>query len=238
MDSCYLKNHEINSVFTCSFCDKQFDKVKALNKHLQVHENLIKFSCNICSKEFKHKDSLKNHRKSAHEVKVGEEIFYFLNKKEKPNCKTCDKQFKNNWNLKQHMKVVHKNENRNDRLVFGKNIFIVEECNNNSNKDIDDMMKDTVEDLLDIVIKEVIQKQLSCSVCGLRVAHKKALSDHKLKVHQQKEPCKKCHKKFNPGYHMRRHMKLVHSTPELSTPERNPKRKREMNTPAEDTLHP
>ena len=98
MKSCTPEKPDIKQVFSCSFCDKKFDKIKSLNRHLQSHDSLLKFSCDICSKDFTLKDSLKNHRKSAHEVNVGEEVYFVLDKKEKPCCKICDMQFKNSWN--------------------------------------------------------------------------------------------------------------------------------------------
>ena len=233
MKACTPEKPDIKEVFSCNFCDKKFDKINSLNRHLQSHDSIVKFSCDICSKDFTLKDSLTRHRKSAHEVKIGEEIFFVLNKKEKPYCKICDMKFKNNANLKRHMNLFHM-ESRNSRLVFGPNIFIIEECHNNSNKEIGDMMKDCIEDLLGVVVQTVMKKKLTCSLCGKQNDTKKALSDHKLRVHQQKEQCKHCHKKFNPGYNMNRHVKLVHDSPVQITPERNPKRKREMSTPSQE----
>ena len=58
MKSCTPEKPDIKQVFSCTFCDKKFDKIKSLNRHLQSHDSLIKFSCDICSKDFTLKDSL------------------------------------------------------------------------------------------------------------------------------------------------------------------------------------
>ncbi|ESO86589.1 hypothetical protein LOTGIDRAFT_75700, partial [Lottia gigantea] len=50
--------------FTCSKCDKVFNRLRYLRKHMETHKTESKFLCDECGKSFKTKNYLQAHRRT------------------------------------------------------------------------------------------------------------------------------------------------------------------------------
>lgn len=79
----------------CDLCDKHFNQLSALKRHMIVHSRDRPFCCDVCDKSFKTKAALKRHSI----IHTGECPF---------ECSTCKRRFNQISNLRKHL-VIHNN---------------------------------------------------------------------------------------------------------------------------------
>eukprot|EP01084_Bolivina_argentea_P157095 273770_1 len=84
------KNQNINYLYKCSFCTKEYKRKTNLENHLKIHLNTC-FKCNICSQKFIRQSNLKKH-KASHYI---EKLF---------KCRFCHKHFKHRSILLDHIR--------------------------------------------------------------------------------------------------------------------------------------
>ena len=79
-DNKKTKSTHLEKAFSCSYCDKAFDRKDSLRTHERVHTGERPFSCSLCDKKFTVSSALKIHER----IHINEKPF---------NCSICDKKF-------------------------------------------------------------------------------------------------------------------------------------------------
>lgn len=79
--------------YKCHICEKQFQGLNDLRKHLRIHSDERPYECTECGKKFRQAGCLKNHVASQH----GTEEEYA--------CTFCDKKFPIKERLRLHLRV-------------------------------------------------------------------------------------------------------------------------------------
>ena len=80
----------------CEYCEKTFDCIYYLNRHIVCHTQEEKFQCDQCEKKFRHRASLLKHQKCMHNG-----IVY--------TCHICGKVYNHSHGLTEHINVKHLN---------------------------------------------------------------------------------------------------------------------------------
>lgn len=79
--------------YKCEVCEKQFQGLNDLRKHLRIHSDERPYPCNQCGKRFRQAGCLKNHIASQHGT---DELFA---------CEFCNKAFPIKERLRLHLRV-------------------------------------------------------------------------------------------------------------------------------------
>ena len=91
-----ILNSTMKQVYTCTICNKVFDRPYRLTRHLNVHDpNRPRVSCHVCERTFTRLDTLENHVKSVH---AGDRPFHC-------EFSSCQKSFVSQTALMNHLKV-------------------------------------------------------------------------------------------------------------------------------------
>ena len=130
----HLQIHSDERKFQCKFCDRAFNTLSYLDRHVKcVHENIKRFECNICGKTFSYKHNQQDHmtihtgERNVECPKCGLKFStkrslasHMVNHIETENfhCDICGKTFKTKTYLKNH-KANHLNERRFKCVVCG-----------------------------------------------------------------------------------------------------------------------
>ena len=130
----HLQIHSDERKFQCKFCDRAFNTLSYLDRHIKcVHENIKRFECNICGKTFSYKHNQQDHmtihtgERNVECPKCGLKFStkrslasHMVNHIETENfhCDMCGKAFKTKTYLKNH-KANHLNERRFKCVVCG-----------------------------------------------------------------------------------------------------------------------
>ncbi|XP_074027852.1 uncharacterized protein isoform X3 [Leptinotarsa decemlineata] len=92
VDACNVSEHQLKNDYQCYFCNKHFEDVKCLKRHLNFHRRIKKYECSLCGKKFYIPKYLKIHER--------------IHKGEKPiTCSICSKSFSYPGSLQKHLKV-------------------------------------------------------------------------------------------------------------------------------------
>ncbi len=92
------ENPQPPSLHKCPYCDKKFDTLGNLNRHVRsVHLNIKPYVCELCDVKFTHSYLLKKHIKTVHD-----NIRDYI-------CTYCAKAFQKKGGLDRHVKRAHKN---------------------------------------------------------------------------------------------------------------------------------
>ena len=106
-----FKKHEAKKSpkrFSCSNCDKTFDRQLELKIHARKHTGEKPYSCGLCHYKCRTKQNLKQHERNRHTD-------------DKPySCSLCDYKFKTKGQLKTHRQKRHTGE---------KSVFNCSKCN-------------------------------------------------------------------------------------------------------------
>ena len=117
--------HEINPMFPCDLCGKEFKKRGYVREHKKiVHEIHPMLPCDLCNKEFKKLSYVREHKKVVHEnngryytceqcnkpIKGSRDSLQkhieSVHLKLKSTCDICKKEFAK-WSLQEHKKIAH-----------------------------------------------------------------------------------------------------------------------------------
>ena len=95
--NCHTKHaHLDKNHYICNHCNKIFNTLNYLRRHLSVHRPERKFSCPKCPQKFKFKPDLARH------IMIHSNISHFI-------CHQCSKSFKDQRYLRSHKIRMHKN---------------------------------------------------------------------------------------------------------------------------------
>lgn len=81
--------------YACTYCDKKFRVVYALNEHKTIHTGERPYQCHVCSKFFRLSATLRTHMLQH----TGERPY---------KCMPCSRGFTNLSNFGLHMRTWHK----------------------------------------------------------------------------------------------------------------------------------
>jgi uncharacterized Zn-finger protein len=87
-----------NSIYSCDFCGKEFNRKRNIYVHVQRHFRIQRFECLECSKPFRTRDDLHRHK-----------FIHSNSNVKKFACEICEKRFVNRKNLVRH-KSTHLTE--------------------------------------------------------------------------------------------------------------------------------
>ncbi|XP_041471000.1 zinc finger protein 761-like isoform X8 [Lytechinus variegatus] len=91
-------------LFTCSVCQKGYNRKHNLYRHMRLHSGERPHECTYCKKRFWQSSELKRHLR----IHTGQKPY---------SCSVCDKQFRFSSNLKKHM-AVHLRKRRKYQCAF------------------------------------------------------------------------------------------------------------------------
>ena len=182
-----LTKEEVDLMFSCSECDKKFDKQSHLNKHLaKKHptcEKLTK-SCTICHKGFSNQIGLSVHMRHVHQA---------LSPKE---CNLCEKTFKSCKELSRHKLRDHQLR-----------VHICHLCGKNF------AYGHALKSHLDA---HAGVKKHFCEICGEGFVRMTSLCGHRVSAHSKKDDivykCELCESRFDTKALLNKHLFEYHFT--------------------------
>lgn len=181
----HILSHKDEKPFDCKLCDKTFKRSDHLKSHISIkHDNTKSFKCDICSWTFKSTSMVKYHKEKKHNID-----FNNLSDEAKSElyCEICKKSFCSNAYLLKHMEK-HTNKSwkcKQCELSFGAKDAL-KKHNKSHNK----------------------EKPHLCSECGLRFVRNDYLMVH-MRRHTGEKPfkCKYCGKGFPRRTDLNTHVK-------------------------------
>lgn len=182
-----LTKEEVDLMFSCSECDKKFDKQSHLNKHLaKKHPNCEKLtkSCTICHKGFSNQIGLSVHMRHVHKA---------LSPKE---CNLCEKTFKSCKELSRHKLRDHQLR-----------VHICHLCGKNF------AYGHALKSHLDA---HAGVKKHFCEICGEGFVRMTSLCGHRVSAHSKKDDviykCELCKSSFDTKALLNKHLFEYHFT--------------------------
>ena len=133
---------------------------------------------------------MSRHIKSAHTITQDDDNFMLvLSKKSEIKCKICNVIFPKTYSLKRHMDNKHEgyDSNKPNRLVFGKNVFVVSQEENilPNIEMIVNFAHEIVEDVLKTIFKPI--ETFACHTCEKYFPKKYMLNKHLSIIHINSE---------------------------------------------------
>ena len=191
-------------VYTCTICNKVFDRPYRLTRHIQIHDpNRPRVSCQICDRSFTRYDTLENHVKTMHSD-------------ERPyNCQypSCSKTFATQSALINHLKV-HTDGKPYKCLECDSSFTLlleyklhVRSVHPNTENRCNDCYK-VFPSPEELETHRSVEHRLECEICGKSFARLAYLQLH-VQVHSGEHTynCKFCSQGFDSEYAYKQHMK-------------------------------
>ena len=184
---------EETSVVTCSECNKDFRHEFFLRKHKRAYHDTTPFTCEECSVEVVGKKALTNHkrihqgpRKRSNPTKdmPGQKA---TKTEQTFLCEQCSKPFTRKQNLDRHKKI------HNEKAKFVCNVCDTEFTRNDSLDSHERTVHATNMKASDLISSGIFEKPEAVVV-------------------ETNIECKKCQKKFQSGFNLKRHMKRKHKS--------------------------
>lgn len=169
----HLKTHDVNKTHLCTVCNKTFAMGQELIDHANRHKGFTPHTCNLCNKSFLQLSKLKIHLRTHSNDKE------FL-------CTECGKSFNRASNLRQHI-LRHTGEKK----------FICSLC----------PAKFVSKGNLNAhMAAHTSKKPYSCKICGSSFTQSYSLVKHN-RIHNNDRPfqCEFCEQKFYSSDHLKRH---------------------------------
>ena len=192
-------------IYTCTICNKVFDRPYRLQRHMQIHDpNRPRVSCQICDRSFTRLDTLENHMKCMHSDDRPYHCHYPICQKSfatqsslvnhlkihtdgKPyKCLECDDSFTLLYEYKQHIRQMHA-DTEDLRCSDCYKVF----------PDPNHLEK-----------HRIVEHRLECEICGKTFARLAYLQLH-VQVHSGDNVynCKYCSQGFDSEYAYKQHVK-------------------------------
>ncbi|KAK3921986.1 Zinc finger and BTB domain-containing protein 17 [Frankliniella fusca] len=167
----------------CSTCNRSFDNVSKLRKHLSTHFKQKGATCSVCNKWFKGKNTLTRHERIHSGVKPFK-------------CVLCDRDFTQKEILQRHV-LTH-----SDAKPFACSI-----CDKSYTQ------KEGLASHIKLHHQSVFEiRQFPCLLCDKAFCHPSGLSRHMM-VHSGKQfVCEICDRSFTDVSSFRRHKKTQHAS--------------------------
>ncbi|XP_028162991.1 zinc finger protein 260-like isoform X5 [Ostrinia furnacalis] len=171
----HIENIHNNVASTCQHCNKKFESVFKMKKHIYIHKL---FDCPECSQKF-HKMELVYHRADEHGVPM-------------PTCGVCGYRHYNKFIVVSHQRRVHMNEKTVPCPECGEKFFSIYEMrdhqvrHNPVKKFECKFCKKMFPRMHTLIRHERIHtgdKRKVCTVCGEKFVQKASLSYHMMKRH-------------------------------------------------------
>ncbi|KAJ8338071.1 hypothetical protein SKAU_G00370370 [Synaphobranchus kaupii] len=109
--------------FACQVCQKTFQFLRMLNRHLKCHNETKRHPCNFCGKGFNDTFDLKRHVRT-HTDGDGQKAIGVRPYK----CGLCDKAFTQRCSLESHMKKIHGVSQQYAYKERRNKLYVCEEC--------------------------------------------------------------------------------------------------------------
>ncbi|CAD7080315.1 unnamed protein product [Hermetia illucens] len=184
--------NEVEEVFKCKHCPKQFSNKTRFNRHEHYHKQ-TKCKCPICNNVFSHKSNLKRH------------IATHKNQNQF-NCDKCKAKFSDSNDLYEHLLKHSKTEAQRE---------YIHECNF-----CDKRTKSVAAYRLHMKTEHGMEaeKPFLCKICPLTFASKQGLNRHIDNIHDSNRKnlrnrdksfsCPTCGKKFSANFHLQVHIRI------------------------------
>lgn len=178
------------TVHQCMECDKSFDKLSRLQRHVKIHNTSGKpYSCDFCSQRFANCANLLRHQiKHSNELAINTTIIN--NKPNSFQCIECQKMFSKQESLASHMKM-HKSDQKEYFCDFCPKSFSKMNKLTRHAKIHDEM------------------KSHKCNICERTFALGGQLIDH-MNKHKNLKPhvCPYCNKGFQQSCTLKDHIRI------------------------------
>ncbi|XP_038217211.1 zinc finger protein 652-like [Zerene cesonia] len=194
-----LKKKETTLNVACSFCNKTFNNLIILMKHMKEH-NRLSHPCTHCPKKFSNAFLLKEHEERMHNLKL-------------LKCNQCTEKFSTHRQLKLHLRFYHVEVSCNICLLkFKSRKELRPHLNNHSLLECGMCQKkfknrQTYKRHIKTCNKDN-QLQFICDICNKIYAHKSTLRTHISTDHDfgQALTCQWCNKKFDALSKLKSHV--------------------------------
>lgn len=195
-----------DKTFTCSFCDKSFDRPYRLQRHMQIHNpNRPRVSCQICDRSFTRLDTLQNHMRCIHS-------------EDRPfNCSVdgCQKAFGSHSALVHHLRT-HMDGKPYKCMECDGSFVLLNEYKQHMRENHADTQDLRCSDCYKLFPDSAgldqhrqMEHRLECELCGKTFARLAYLQAH-VEVHEGDHlfNCRVCNSGFETEYAYKQHIKI------------------------------
>ena len=224
------KLFKVDNSFTCEKCDKDFNRLSSLKRHIEItHEGVKKHQCFVCSRKFGYASHLKDHMTRAHkDLDINEDIKRNDDKErgidteaKNFNCKECGKIFGTKKDCVRHQNI-HNNSSstfkcekcckefrRKDNLY--QHIRRFHESKENDTKPNNDVNQNLNENENTNQIKKSKDKNAKCDTCEKSFGSAYDLQRHQNTHMEKSYLCTLCPKVFRKENSLDHHFAKIHT---------------------------